>query len=407
MPRTKRRRPLLVLGLLAVAVVGVGIVAVVMAWPPSDPEPIWERAITAFEQARYDEAEVGLRQLARLRPPTGLDWGLRARLAMVHEQTDQALDALSHIPENHPLRPWADEVTGQLELRRHRYPAADAALRRAIARNPDLIQARRERIYLLAMQLRRRELDAAFEALAAQTPLTYRETWIWSMVPDMIWWYPDEHVETLARALKADPDDRLSRLAQAENYRRLARYDAARAILEPLPDDDPDARALRARLALDLGDPEAAAESVAEGPEEHAELARLRGQLALARRDADEAVRQFRIAHRLEPDTRASASDLGRALVLAGQSEAARPYLETAKSLDTLATLLLRAEKLTGPEDRQMLFDLGAICRAVGRRPEARSWYLLALERDPLDREAQQALHDLSTPPTADDPESP
>jgi hypothetical protein len=38
---------------------------------------------------------------------------------------------------------------------------------------------------------------------------------------------------------------------------------------------------------------------------------------------------------------------------------------------------------------------LGAACAAVGRRAEARGWYMLAISRNPLDNEAQRALFEL------------
>jgi hypothetical protein len=36
--------------------------------------------------------------------------------------------------------------------------------------------------------------------------------------------------------------------------------------------------------------------------------------------------------------------------------------------------------------------DLGDACAAVGRFPEARAWFNLAISRDPLDSKAQQGL---------------
>ena len=64
-------------------------------------------------------------------------------------------------------------------------------------------------------------------------------------------WDPGEAVESLARYVAADPSDRSSRLALAENYRRMDRFDDAKSILAPLPDDDPRKIELLARMALD------------------------------------------------------------------------------------------------------------------------------------------------------------
>lgn len=363
-----------------------------------NPDVLYENALGAFESGDRARAAAGLEQLLRLRPPTPRDHGLRARLAMAENRGDEALAALAAIPDDDPLGPWARLTTGQLELRRNRLRDAEENLRAALRLDPELVPARRELIYILGMHARRRELDEALETLAAQSRLTYRETWIWCMVPDLIWWLPGEHVETLLPCLEADPDDRYSRLALAEDYRRLARYDDAEMILRPLPDDDADARSLRAQLALERGNQDATAALLAGGPPDHPALARLRGRLALAARDADEAVRQFRIAYEAEPDRRESHANLSRALLLAGEDEAAEPLVQAVQRYDQLATLLLRAEDEDGAGDRRLLKDLAAACEAVGRIPEARAWYALVVAIDPLDREAQQALYQLERP---------
>ena len=327
--------------------------------------------------------------------PTTLDWGLKARLAMAENRPEEALAALAQVPDDHALASWARLSSGQLELRRNRLPTAESFLKQALELDPTLVPARRELIYILAMQTRREELDQAFEDLSEHSKLTYRERWIWCMVPDLIWWIPGEHLEALEPCLEADPTDRWTRLALAEDLRRLARYGQAESILEPLPALDPEAQALRAQLALEQGDAKKAAEIVRTGALDHPGLARLRGQLAMSRRETDEALHQFQLAYDAQPDRRESASNLGRALLLAGKEEEARPYLQAVEKLDYLSTLLLRAEKPEGANDQDLLKNLGAACEAVGRLPEARAWYGLAIESDPLDRQAQQALYRL------------
>jgi hypothetical protein len=49
---------------------------------------------------------------------------------------------------------------------------------------------------------------------------------------------------------------------------------------------------------------------------------------------------------------------------------------------------------------------IGAACAAMDRYPEARAWYKLAIARDPLDSEAQQALFQLDTA-NRDEPQVP
>lgn len=387
-------RPLALVVIVGVAT-GFGVIELRRT---EDPRAVFERAVTAFEAGDQASAEAGLQRVNRLRSPTPLDWGLRARLEMAGNRTDRALDALGRIPDGHALGPWARLTAGQLEVRRHRMPAAEQALRHALRLDPGLVQARRELIYVLAMQLRRGELDREFEALSRRAELTYREVWIWCMVPDLIWWRPEESLETLEPCLEAEPSDRWTRLAVAENHRRLARYDKAMRVLEPMSAEDPDALAMRARLLLEEGEAEAASRVLAGAPGTHGGVARLRGQFAMGRGDAIEAIRQFEIARRAEPDRRETASNLSRALLVAGQVEEAKSHLAAVGAYDRLATLLLRAEAEAGARDRELLLQLGEACRDVGRMPEARAWLTLAIRLDPLDREAQEALFRLGEP---------
>ena len=51
--------------------------------------------------------------------------------------------------------------------------------------------------------------------------------------------------------VQADPEDRWSRLAIADNYRRMGLIDDAETTMAPLPDSDRDAMAIRVMLAMD------------------------------------------------------------------------------------------------------------------------------------------------------------
>jgi predicted Zn-dependent protease len=325
-----------------------------------------------------------------------LDWGVRARVAIARGRTEEALSALRHVSDGHSLSAWARLRAGQLDLRRHCLRAAEAELRGATDLDPGLVEARRELIYILGVQLRRRELAAAFEGLAARAPLTPREVWVWCMVPDLVWWAPQEHEPMLRQALAADPGDRWSRLALAEDARRQGRHAEADALLAPLPGSDPDARAARARSAIDRGDLDSATTLLSDGPDDHPCLASLRGRTALARGDSEAAVCHLRRALAAEPGRRQHLADLGRALTLAGLPDEAAPLLAAAARVDELDNLLLKAEREPDGIGPDLCRRLGAACEAAGRRPEARTWYATLAARDPLDAEAQRALFRLS-----------
>ena len=137
-------------------------------------------------------------------------------------------------------------LAGQTELRRDRVRLAEALFHAAIKLNPGQVQAHRELIYIYGMQLRRAELGDEFMALSQLSDLTFDNVFHWGLLRNNSW-EPGEAITTLARFVAADPDDRWSRLALAENYRRMDRFDEAESVIAPLPADDPYVIELRAR----------------------------------------------------------------------------------------------------------------------------------------------------------------
>ncbi len=138
-------------------------------------------------------------------------------------------------------------------------------------------------------------------------------------------WEPSEAVGTLIGYVAADPGDRQSRLALAENYLRMDRADDAESVLAPLPDTDSDALELRTRIALERQDLDAADRLVASAAANDPLIARLRGRMALARGDIPAAARDFRISYTHDPESRETLFGLAAALELSGDSPAPPP----------------------------------------------------------------------------------
>jgi Flp pilus assembly protein TadD len=136
---------------------------------------------------------------------------------------------------------------------------------------------------------------------------------------------------------------------------------------------------------------------LSEGPNDHPGLARLRGRLALVRRDGPAAVRHYRVADAAEPNDRETLYGLGHSLLLVGDAAAAEPYLRAARAHDALGVLVQRAALAKEPVDPALLRSLGAACEAAGKPAEARAWYQLSLVRAPLEPEAQRALKRLGS----------
>ena len=385
------------MGLTAVAL-GVGYCGVRSMRPEaSNPDALWTQAEQDFMAGRYERVDSALEKLRRLRQPTPLDWFLRAQLAMARNNDDQALDDLTHVPDDHYMAAQARMLAGQTELRRDRVRVAEEYLHAAIKLDPRIVQAHRELIYIYGMQLRRTELSAMFMALSKLSELTYDNVFHWGLLRNNSW-EPGEAVAILARYVAADPSDRSSRLALAENYGRLDRFDDAKAILAPLRDDDPRKIELLALLALDHEGQDEAQRLLSMGPRDDPLLARLRGRLALMRRDIKQAIADFRIAYAADPENRDTIYGLIAALELSGDKKAALPLREYAGRLDRLNSLIQRAAVPAARGNPDLMRELGAACAALDRKGEARAWYKLALDFNVLDSEAQQALFRLNQP---------
>jgi tetratricopeptide (TPR) repeat protein len=359
------------------------------------PDFLWTQAEQDFLAGRYDRVESALGRLGALRAATPRDLMLRAQLAMARDQTAQALADLARVPDSDRLAAQARLVAGQLELRRDRVRIAEEAFRAALRLDPALISAHRELIYIYGLQLRRRELHAEFLALSRLTDLTFKNVFDWCMLRNNSW-EPGEAIPYLSRFAAADPADRCSRLALAENFLRLGMLDEAESAVVALADRDPQAVVIRIRIALDGQRREQAERLLALAPTDDPELARLRGRLALSRRQGANALAAFRIAYAADPENRDTIYGLLGALTLLGDEKAAQPLRQLAANLDRLNGLIQRAGTTQGRKDPALLRELGAACEALDRRAEAAAWYKLAIARDPLDAAAQRGLFRVS-----------
>ena len=260
------------------------------------------------------------------------------------------------------------------------------------------MQAHRELIYIYGMQLRRAELNAQFLALSRLAPLTSDNVFHWCLLRNNSW-EPGEVVATLDRYVSADPADRWSRIALAENYRRMGQTDSADSVLEPLAADDTDALVIRAQIAIDRQEHDRAVRLARLGQDRR----RLTGPApwqdgALETRRS---VGHTSIPHRVPGRPRRSRDRFRAglcALELANDTKAAEPLRELARNLERLNTLVHRAADRTARDDPGLLRELGDACAALHRDPEARAWYELAIARDPLDSASQRALFRLREP---------
>jgi predicted Zn-dependent protease len=376
----------------------VALVIVVGGWairqrrkPTGSADEIWVQAQRDLDEGNYSRAEWALNQIGRMRAPTPLDMFLRAQLAGRQDRPEEALANLARIPDSHSLASRARMLAGQIERKRDRARFAETAFLAALAIDPSLVQAHRELIYIYGMQLRRAELGREFLALKKLKALTFKNAFHWCLLRNNSW-EPREAIADLSRYVAADPLDRWSRLALAENYRRMGLDAEAESALASLTPDDSQANRLRIEVALDRRDNDQADELLARGADRDPELARLRGRRALAERDGQSAARYFRVAMAADPSNRDTIFGLLSAYELLGNQKEAEPMRALARNLDRLNSLVLQAAKPTAAGNAALMRDLGTACAALHRDEEARAWFELAIARDPLDSSAQQAL---------------
>ena len=196
----------------------------------TSPDDLYRRASAAYFAGRYDEAAADVDRLERIRPPNRFDRLLRGMIASSSNEPEKAIAELSLIGDEDPLAPLARTIAGQTEIRQGRTRPAEASFRAAIKLLPSAVQARRELIYIYNIQHRQLEMDAQVTALSQVEVLDFQYLLRWSKTRNVPW-SPKAGLPILEKYVKADPDDRWSRLALAEGLRRLARREEAEEVL--------------------------------------------------------------------------------------------------------------------------------------------------------------------------------
>ena len=338
----------------------------------TDPDRLWVEAEKAFLAGRWDLARASLKRLGRVRSRTGLDLMLEAQLAVAEGQPVEAFASLSRIPEDHAIASQGHLLAARLWREQHCLKKAEAELRRALQLKPGLLEARKELIYILGIQARRIEVDTEFHALARLTPLTHHDLFTWALT-HFTHWSPDI-VEDLDGFIKADPDDRYSRLAVVELLldRPGEEVDSyIQRILEPLSEADPDALALRIEFAFNRGHVAEAERLLARAPANHPRTSRIRGEIALRSHDFDSAISCFKGALTGEPYDRVSPMHLAQALQLKGDKAAADVYRNRVERLNKVYNLIIRVRSPNRQNRVSDLAELGKACEEAGLIEEA------------------------------------
>jgi tetratricopeptide (TPR) repeat protein len=394
------------LAFVVACLIALGAAGAILTRPTRNPDQLWRSVQEDLKAGRFDRADASMDRLLRLRPP-GEDQSLvLGQLAMAHGRDAEAIDHLARVSDGHPQAAKTRTWEGAIELKKKRARKAEVSLLRAVALDPDDPAPRRQLILLYCMQRRRRELSEQFAALSRLTPLGFSDMLLWgsSLATS---WDPSEVYAMLEGFVKADPDDRTSVLVLAEALRRLRRPNDVEIILSNLPPSDPEVRAIRARIAESHGDGAEIERLTSDHPEEHPVLARMRASLDLSRRDLPAARKHLRAALAADPHNRSVLFQLGETLIRSGDVEEGRRYVAAARAHDYLYDLFERLEEPGGRNDAGLLGQIAKTSLDLGLRDEAKGWYLLALELDPLSQEIQKAVYRLKHEKASDAAESP
>ncbi|WP_422927083.1 tetratricopeptide repeat protein [Singulisphaera sp. PoT] len=381
-------------GLVGLSLLGAaGLFA--MYRPAPDETALLVKAQADFKAGRLDDAEAGLARLAAMRPQKSMEHMALAQIAIARDQPEKALAELRGIPDRDPLAAIARTLTGQVELKQGKARLAEAQFLAAIRIEPKAVEARRELVYIYNIQHRQKEVDAHVHVLSEVGSLPYDQLLHWSQTRNIVW-NPTRDCEALERFIANDPDDRDSRLALADGLRQLGRMSEAAKAIAPLPDTDVQAKIRRILWAFDDGDHARAEALLADGVGDEPGLARLRGQLALARGDARGAIHYLKTAVDFDPLDRPALFALATAYKLQGEEPKGARYLDQAKKHDALTPLITRASTNEGRLDLKLPSQIGAACAEAGRLYEALAWYKNAIARDPLDTKSQGAIFSLT-----------
>jgi hypothetical protein len=219
-------------------------VFLVVRWrQPVDPRRLREQAAAAVKAGSFEDAEVAL---ARLDPKRALDWILQSKVDQARGRPAAALGDLTHIPDSDRLGALARYIEGVILLNDlHQAPAAEAALRRAVALDPTAVPPRQTLCFLYYTLSRKPEFAAEFRALEGMGRVVFDDVYH-ACVVSRGGTETRQIVDRLQGFLAADPADRRSRLALAEELRGLHRLAEAERVLAVLPASDAAAQAMRA-----------------------------------------------------------------------------------------------------------------------------------------------------------------
>ena len=314
---------------------------------------------------------------------------------MVRDRHDGALAELADGPRHQRARLAGRLQAGQIELRRDRARVAERFFRKALELEPDLVKAHSELIYIYGYPTPPPRAERRVPRLTELAPSTSRRRSSgasragWSGSPAR----PRPSLEQVRRrptpttASRGSPWPRCSAGSTATPTPTRPSPPSRPTTPRPAP-SAPSSRSTAATRRR----PRPSSPTRPEEPPRPGPAPRPAGVGPRRRHGGRRRLPRRRRRRARTTATPSSASP--SALQHVGDPEAAR-YLDLSAGHERLGTLVQRRDPRLATTNPALIRELGAACAAVGRLPEARAWYNIAIRRNPLDTEAQQALYQI------------
>ena len=360
--------------------------------------------IRDLSQIEYRAGRIhkSIEYLKCLRKPTPIDCFFEAELERGIGRKADALAALARIDGETPVSAGARRLEGMIHHQSHRLVAARKALLAASKIEPADSLTQLELIDIDSIWMRRMDAVRRFERLSGLRSLPFDLTLSWSQRVCGLW-NPEEIESETTLALKADPDDRDSRLALVAALTRQKRYDEAAAELRVLESqagkpETWEASAAKGLIALEKNDEDGAAAAIAGAPADFAPAALIRARLARRKGKFAEAAAGFEAVLKADPDDRTALEGFGLALMSLGKKDEAKRILDRAVVVTRFVESIALLSKPGQSRDDKLIRQIAETAEELGYIDLARAWYKVILERSPLDDAAQEALYRLRTP---------